>query len=155
MEELLRFFHVIGAVVLLGTGGGIAFFFVMANRSRNVAVIAHVARTVVIADWIFTATAVVLQPITGILLAIETGWPLDTPWIVVSLALYVLVGLFWLPVVGIQIRLRDLAGEAAANNNPLPPRYHRLFRVWFACGYPAFVSVLAILWLMLARPALW
>lgn len=155
MEELWRFVHVIGAVVLLGTGGGIAFFFVMANRSRNVTVIAHVARTVVIADWIFTATAVVLQPITGILLAVETGWPLDTPWIVVSLALYVLVGLFWLPVVGIQIRLRDMAGEAAASGAPLPPLYRRLFRIWFACGYPAFVSVLAILWLMIARPALW
>ncbi len=73
-------------------------------------------------------------------------------WVLLSLILYVVVGLFWLPVVWIQIRLRDLAREAAATGTPLPPRYHRLFRIWFACGFPAFFSVMAILWLMLNKP---
>jgi uncharacterized membrane protein len=154
MEDLLRFVHVIGATVLFGTGLGIAFFMVMANRTRDPAKIAHVAATVVVADMAFTATAVILQPITGVLLAREIGWPLSEGWIVLSLALYVVTGLFWLPVVAIQVRLRNLARQAAAEQKPLPQAYHRLFRIWFACGFPAFVAVLAIFWLMLTKPAI-
>lgn len=155
MEELLRFLHVVGATVLLGTGAGIAFFMVMANRTRDPAVIAHVAGTVVVADLVFTATAVVAQPVTGILLANAIGWSLTEPWVLASLALYVFTGLFWLPVVWIQLRLRDLARAAASADTPLPIAYDRLYRTWFACGFPAFLSVLAIIWLMLTRPALW
>jgi uncharacterized membrane protein len=150
----LRWLHIIGATVLLGTGAGIAFFMVMAHRTGQATLIAHVAGTVVVADWLFTASAVLLQPITGYLLAREIGWSLSEGWIAISLALYVLTGCFWLPVVWIQHRLRDLAREAAANSVPLPAAYHRLYRIWFACGFPAFVSVLAIIWLMLARPSL-
>lgn len=152
--DILRWLHVIGACVLLGTGAGIAFFMLMAHRSRDPHIIAHTARVVVVADALFTATAVVAQPVTGYLLARAIGWPLTEGWIVVSLALYVLTGLFWLPVVWIQARLRDLAAEAARQRRELPQRYHRLFRIWFACGFPAFLAVLAILWLMLTRPHL-
>ena len=123
MQDLLRFTHVLGATVLFGTGLGIAFFMVMANRTRDPRTIAHVAGTVVIADTLFTATAVILQPVTGALLAHEVGWPLTEGWIVLSLVLYVVTGLFWLPVVHIQIRLRDLARQAAATGEPLPPAY--------------------------------
>lgn len=152
--HVLRWLHIIGATVLLGTGAGIAFFMVMAHRTGNPALIAHVAGTVVIADWLFTASAALLQPITGYLLAHEIGWPLSEGWIVISLALYVLTGCFWLPVVWIQHQLRDLATKAAASSAPLPARYHELYRIWFACGFPAFVSVLCIIWLMLARPSI-
>lgn len=151
--HFLRWAHIIGATVLLGTGAGIAFFMVMAHRTRDARLIAHTAGTVVLADWLFTASAVIVQPITGTLLAIETGWPLTEGWILASLALYVFVGLFWLPVVWIQHRLRDLAGDAAAKGTPLPERYFRLYRIWFACGFPAFFAVLAIIWLMVTRPA--
>ena len=151
--HLLRWAHIIGACVLLGTGAGIAFFMVMAQRVKDARVIAHVAGTVVIADWLFTAAAVVLQPITGALLAMEIGWRMSEGWIVLSLALYVLVGLLWLPVVWIQHRLRDLARTAAATSEELPAEYHRLYRIWFISGFPAFAGVLAILWLMVARPA--
>ncbi|MBY0337825.1 MAG: DUF2269 domain-containing protein [Acetobacteraceae bacterium] len=150
----LRWLHVIGAAVLLGTGAGIAFFMLMAHRSRDARMIAHVAGTVVVADAVFTATAVVAQPVTGALLAWGLGWSLAEGWILLSLGLYVVTGLFWLPVVWIQLRLRDLARGAAAAGAPLPPEYHRLFRIWFLCGFPAFFAVLAIIWLMLARPAL-
>lgn len=151
-EVVYRLLHVIGATVLFGTGAGIAFFMVMARRTGQPALIAHVAGTVVIADTLFTATAVVLQPLTGTLLAREIGWPLSEGWIALSLALYVLTGLFWLPVVWIQIRLRDIASVAAADGRPLPPEWHRLYRIWFACGFPAFLAVLAIIWLMLEKP---
>lgn len=150
---LLRWLHVIGACVLLGTGAGIAFFMLMAHRTKDARFIAQTADTVIIADWIFTASAVVIQPITGFLLAHAIGWPIREGWIVLSLALYVLTGAFWLPVVWMQMRLRALAKASADAGEPLSPAYHRLFRLWFACGVPAFFAVLIILWLMLAKPS--
>ncbi|MES0810448.1 DUF2269 domain-containing protein [Roseibium sp. SCPC15] len=150
--DLLRYAHVIGACVLLGTGAGIAFFMVMSNRSQNPVLIAHVAGIVVLADTVFTATAAVFQPVTGYLLARETGWPILEGWVLASLCLYVFVGMFWLPVVWIQIRMRRLALAAAEMQTELPATYHRLYRVWFAFGFPAFFAVLAIVWLMLTKP---
>ncbi|HEX8621805.1 MAG TPA: DUF2269 domain-containing protein [Allosphingosinicella sp.] len=149
---LLKWLHVIGATVLLGTGAGIAFFMLMANRGGDVRVIAATARIVVIADYVFTASAVVAQPVTGVLLAWTVGYSLGEGWILASIALYLLTGAFWLPVVWMQSRMRDLAQAAAAAGSPLPAEYHRLFRRWFAFGFPAFTAVLAIFWLMIARP---
>jgi len=151
----LRWLHVVGACVLLGTGAGIAFFMVMAHRTRDPTLIAHVAGRVVFADFLFTATAVMAQPITGAMLAIGLGWSLAEGWILLSLALYALTGAFWLPVVAIQMKLRDLARAAAAKGEALPAEYDRLYRIWFACGFPAFAAVVAIVWLMLARPNIW
>lgn len=153
-HDLLLYLHVIGAAVLFGTGAGIAFFMVISNRSRDPALIAHVAGIVVLADTLFTATAAAVQPITGYLLARASGWPLFEGWVALSLALYVLVGCFWLPVVWMQLRMRDLAVAARDAGRPLPAEYHRLYRRWFACGFPAFAAVLAILWLMLTKPVL-
>jgi len=149
---VLLYLHVIGAAVLLGTGAGIAFFMLVAHLRKDPAVIAGVASIVVLADFVFTATAVVAQPITGFLLARFLGYPILDGWIALSLLLYVFTGAFWLPVVWMQIRMRDLARAAATRGEPLPAAYHRLFRWWFAFGFPAFFAVLAIIWLMIARP---
>lgn len=151
---VLKYVHVIGAAVLLGTGAGIAFFMLLAHRTGVPETIAAVARMVVIADFLFTATAVVLQPITGVLLTYHLGYSLWEGWILVSILLYFVTGAFWLPVVGMQMRMRDLAVAAATEGRALPPEYHRLFRVWFAFGFPAFTAVLAIFWLMIAKPQL-
>ena len=153
LPELLKWLHIIGATVLLGTGAGIAFFMVMAHRTRNAQIIAHTASIVVIADWLFTASAVVLQPITGFLLAWQVGWPLTEFWLLASLALYVFTGTFWLPVVWIQHELRNMAREAVKADGVLPARYFALFRIWFLCGFPAFFAVLAIIWLMITKPS--
>ena len=150
--DVLRWAHVIGAAVLLGTGAGIAFFMLMAHRTGDAKIVAHTTSSVVMADWLFTASAIVLQPITGILLASAVGWDLSEGCIVVSLVLYVVTGVFWLPVVWIQQRLRDLAQEAEKRGNALPAEYYKLFRIWFLCGFPAFAAVLGIFWLMLTRP---
>jgi uncharacterized membrane protein len=150
----VKYLHVIGAAVLLGTGAGIAFFMVVAHLRGKVAEIAGVARTVVLADFLFTATAVVVQPVTGVWLAWSTGYPLTEGWILLSIILYVFTGAFWLPVVWMQTRMRDLAVAADAKGEPLPPLYGRLFWWWFAFGFPAFAAVLAIFWLMIARPSL-
>jgi len=150
----LKFLHIIGAAVLLGTGAGISFFMLLAHRTGDAATVASVARIVVIADFVFTATAVVVQPITGFLLAWIVGYSLLDGWILLSIALYLLTGAFWLPVVWMQMRMRDLAAEAVREAKPLPAQYHRLFRLWFAFGFPAFGAVVAIFWLMIAKPQL-
>lgn len=150
----LRWTHVLGACVLIGTGTGIAFFMVMAHRTGDARIVAHTARIVVIADMLFTASAVVVQPITGLMLAWGLGWPLSTPWILVSIGLYLVIGLFWLPVVWMQARMRDLAQAASDAGMALPEAYHRLYRLWFAFGFPAFGAILLIVWMMLSRPAL-
>jgi len=148
-----RFVHLIGASVLFGTGLGIAYFMFMADRTGHAGVIAVTARFVVIADFIFTATAAVVQPISGVALAWAIGLPImDEPWIVFSIVLYVLVGLCWLPVIYIQIRMRDLAHEAAVKSLPLPAQYHRLFRIWFWLGWPAFLGVIGVFVLMIWQP---
>jgi len=151
---VLKYIHVIGAAILLGTGAGIAFFMLVAHLRGNVTVIAGVAQIVVLADFLFTATAVVVQPVTGAALSWLTGYSLWEPWIFWSLVLYAITGAFWLPVVWMQIRMRDLALVAASRQIALPAAYHRLFWLWFAFGFPAFAAVLAIFWLMIARPAL-
>jgi len=149
----LKFLHVIGAVVLLGTGAGIAFFLYRAERHEAPPAIAATLRTVVVADFVFTATAAVVLPVTGLWLASVVGYQLDQTWIVASLALYALIAVCWLPVVVIQIRMRDIAASAvAAGATELPERYWRLSRIWFWLGWPAFLSVLVIVWLMIARP---
>ncbi|WP_421726688.1 DUF2269 family protein [Bauldia sp.] len=151
---ILKYLHVLGAMVILGTGAGIAFFMLMAHLSGVPDFVARTAAIVVRADLLFTATAVVVQPVTGYLLARETGLPLTEGWMVVSFVLYGVAGAFWLPVVWMQARMRDLARAAAAEGTALPAAYHRLFRLWFAFGFPGFGSVLAIVWLMIAKPAL-
>lgn len=153
MSDLLLYLHVLGAMVLMGTGIGIAFFMVAANRGGDPARIAPVSAIVVLADTVFTAPAALLQPVTGTLLALDRGWPLTEPWLLAAAALYLVVGAFWLPVVWMQIRLRDMARTALAEGRPLPAAYHRLYRLWFASGIPAFAAMLAIIALMLTRPA--
>lgn len=148
----LKYLHVLGAAILFGTGVGIAFFMLMAHIRRETALIAGIARIVVKADFVFTATAVVLQPLTGIFLADAAGYSLREGWLSASLVLYSVVGLFWVPVVWMQIRMRDIAATAVANNAKLPDEYYRLFRFWFAFGIPAFAAVMGIIWLMVSRP---
>jgi uncharacterized membrane protein len=153
---IFKFVHLVGASVLFGTGAGIAFFMLMAHRTGHAGVIAVVVRFAVIADFLFTATAVVVQPVSGFALAASIGLdPLEEWWIVASLVLYVVVGLCWLPVVFIQIRMRKLALDAALNAKPLPAEYRRLFRIWFCLGWPAFAGVLAIFALMIWQPHSW
>ena len=152
----LKYIHVLGAAVLLGTGAGIAFFMLLAHRTRQPALVAGVARIVVIADYVFTASAVVVQPITGIALAWYVGYSFAEHWLVLSIVLYIITGAFWLPVVWIQREMRREAEAAVQAGSELSARYHSLFRIWFVFGFPAFAAVLAIFWLMIYRvPTIW
>ncbi|QBE63835.1 DUF2269 family protein [Pseudoduganella lutea] len=153
MEYLVvKWLHILSATFLFGTGIGSAWYLLFTVISRNVAAIAVVSRIVVMADWLFTATTMVVQPLTGFYLVHIAGYPLHARWIVWSVALFAIAGLCWLPVVWLQMRLRDLSAAAVAANTPLPPRFWRYFRIWVALGIPAFFAFLAVFWLMVAKP---
>jgi uncharacterized membrane protein len=149
---VVKYLHVLGAIIILGTGIGIAFFMLMAHMSRDAAFIARTAAVVVIADMLFTLSAVIAQPITGGILMSLSSTNFAEAWLATSLALYAVAGLFWVPVIFMQIRMRDLARLAVEKSQPLPPRYFALFRRWFLFGIPGFGSVMIILYLMIAKP---
>src|ERR1700754_1561091 len=148
----IKYLHVLGAIVILGTGTGVAFFMLMAHRSGDPAFIARTADVVVTADFIFTLSAVLLQPVTGGLLMWLSSTSITEGWLMISLVLYAIAGAFWIPVVFMQIEMRDLARAASASGAPLQQRYFTLFRRWVLFGIPGFGSVMIILYLMIAKP---
>ncbi len=152
---VLKLLHILGASILFGTGLGIAFFMFWANRTGDSVTISVTARIAVVADYIFTLSAVILQPVTGTLLVFRVGYDFSESWIILSLALYILIGFCWLPVVFLQIKIRDLARSAADSGSDLSPEYHQMMTQWFWLGWPAFAGVIAIFWLMIQRPVLW
>lgn len=151
---ILKTLHILSSAVLFGSGAAIAFFMLMAWRSGDAPGFAMAAKHVVLADWIFTTTAVIAQPLTGVALAQLAGWPLTAPWLLMSYGLYIFIGVCWLPVVWIQLRVRRLMSDAVAAGEPVPERVHRLMRIWFALGWPAFAALIAIFALMVSRPGL-
>lgn len=154
MEYLIvKWLHVLSSTVLFGTGLGSAFYMFFTNRSGEVRAISIVCRRVVWADWLFTTPTAILQPLTGFYLMHLTGMPFTLKWIGWSLALFVLAGACWLPVVWIQIRMAEMAECAAAEGSALPPLFWRYHRIWTALGFPAFFAFIAIFYLMVVKPA--
>jgi uncharacterized membrane protein len=137
---------------MFGTGFGTAFYMFFANRSRNIQAIAVVTRWVARADWWFTSPSVVIQPLSGLWMAHLAGFPLHARWLVWSMGLYALAGACWLPVVWLQLRMRDMAAEAALTGRDLPTRYWRYERIWVVLGFPAFGGLLVVYWLMVNKP---
>jgi uncharacterized membrane protein len=154
MEYMVwKWLHVLSSTVLFGTGLGTAFFMFVTNRSGDVGAIAVVTRWVVRADWLFTATTVIFQPLSGLMLMAIAGIPFSATWIWLSFALYFVAGACWLPVVWIQMQMRNMAAEAARAGAPtLPDRYWRHERVWVLLGIPAFTALVVVFWLMVAKP---
>lgn len=149
---LVKWLHVLSSVVLVGTGFGSAYFMFFANRSASTEAQAVIARLVVRADWWFTTPAGILQPATGLILAHMLGLPLSTPWIAAALALYLIAGACWLPVVWLQIQMASMVCEAAQYRSALPDRYAKYARWWECLGHPAFIAMLAVFYLMAAKP---
>jgi uncharacterized membrane protein len=152
---LVKWLHIVSSVVLVGTGFGSAFYLFFANRSGSMEARVVVARLVVRADLWFTTPAVVMQPLSGWWLAQAAGWPLATPWLLASIALYLLAGACWLPVLWLQLRMAREAEAALAEGRPLSAQYGRWQAAWEGLGYPAFAAMLAVFFLMVNKPALW
>jgi uncharacterized membrane protein len=150
---VLKAIHIVSAAVLFGTGLGIAFFKWITDRTENVAAIRVVSEKVVLADWLFTLPAIIVQALTGFALAGLMGYPLWHGWLAWSIALFILAGACWIPVVWLQIRMRNLARTSEREGLPVPPAYRAYARVWFRLGVPAFAAVVLVFWLMVAKPA--
>ena len=150
---IVKWLHILSSTVLFGTGLGSAYYMFFASRTGDARTVAHVVRHVVIADWLFTTTTIVFQPLSGLLLAHLAQFPLTSRWILWSFVLYFVAGACWLPVVAIQIRMRRLAEAAAARGEPLPDAYRRYLRIWTALGFPAFIALVIVFYLMVAKPA--
>lgn len=150
-DTTLKTLHVLSMVLLFGTGLGSAFYKWMADRGGELGHIAATNRHVVLADWLFTTPTVLVQPVTGLWMAHLLGLPWTTPWIAASLALYVLAGACWLPVVWLQIRMRTLSTRALAEGRPLPAAYWRMARAWFWLGVPAFSAMVLVVVLMVGK----
>jgi len=153
--EFLKWVHILSATLLFGTGLGTAFHGFFGQRGGRPEVAAIVMRNVVRADWLFTATSGVVQPVTGVLLARAAGYSLTEPWLVLTYILYAVAAVCWIPVAVIQIKLRDLAENATQSGSALPIEYHHLMRIWFTLGWPAFIALVGVFYLMVARPTLW
>ncbi len=151
----LKTLHIFSLVLLFGTGLGSAFYKFMADRDGDVHAIFTTNRHVVIADWLFTTPTIFIQPITGYWMLSQAHIPLTTPWILLSVILFVLAGLCWLPVVVLQIRMRDLSQQAVMQNSELSDVYFRYCRIWFWLGVPAFIAMVVIVYLMVEKPMLW
>ena len=151
----IKWLHILSATVLFGTGLGTAFHMLMTHLRGDVAAIAEVTRNTVMADWLFTATSGVVQPVTGIVMVYMAGLDPFESWLVVTYGLYAIAGLCWLKVVQLQYRMRDLAATAAAQGDALSADYEKAVRLWFILGWPAFISLLAVFALMVMKPALW
>lgn len=149
----LKLIHILSSTVLFGTGLGTAFFMWRAHRNGQPQVIAAVSREVVRADWWFTLPAVVVQPLSGYLMIDLLGYDWRLTWISVSIALYILIGACWLPVLWLQQQMQQMAAKAVTDGTELPARYFLFFRIWFFLGWPAFFAVLTIFYLMVNRPA--
>jgi len=150
--EVAKWLHILSSTLLFGTGLGSAYYMFFASLTRNPTTIAHVVRHVVIADWVFTTTTIVFQPLSGIYLAHLANFPLTSRWIVWSFALYFLAGACWVPVVFIQMRMRRLAEAASRDDTALPTAYTRLLKIWTALGVPAFFALVIVFYLMVAKP---
>jgi len=151
----LKWLHIISSTVLFGTGIGTAFQMWFAHRRGDPVAIAVVARNVVLADWLFTLPSGVLQPVTGLALVLQTGLDPFVSWLVISYLLYLMAFACWVPVVVLQMRVRDLAAKAVATKAALSPEYDQAMRLWFALGWPAFIGLTVIFLLMVAKPDLW
>jgi uncharacterized membrane protein len=150
---LVKWLHILSSTFLFGTGIGSAFYMLFTSLSRDVRATAVVVRHVVLADWLFTTPTIIIQPLTGFYLIHLAGYPLTSRWIVWTIALYLLAGACWLPVVWLQIRMRGFAQDAVKAGTELPPIYWRYLRYWVLLGIPAFLALVVVFYLMVAKPA--
>lgn len=151
----IKWAHILSATLIFGTGLGTAFHMLATHLRGDVRAVAAMTKNTVLADWLFTSPAAIVQPVTGFLLVGWAGYDLLESWLVVTYAIYAIAGGCWLKVVQLQLRMRNLARAASEHGESLPPAYHRAFRLWFILGWPAFLGMVSVFALMVMKPDLW
>ncbi len=149
---IIRTLHILSATILFGTGIGIAFFMFRSYFTDDIHEKLYAARNTVLADYIFTLPAVILQPVTGLLLIRQVGYDWTDLWLIITYVIYIIAGACWLPVVWIQIELKKMLIRCAKDGTKLPTRYHTLFKIWFIFGWPAFIGLVIVFFLMVMKP---
>lgn len=152
LYEKLKIIHIITASILFGTGLATAIYMLYANILKNIPIIALATRRVVKADWLFTGISGVLQPLTGISMLYLKGYKLTNTWAIAVFTCYSIAAVCWFIVVYLQIRCRDLAIAAVESNTNLPKKYKPYFVAWVILGFPAFLSLIIIFYLMANNP---
>lgn len=149
--EFLIFLHIASLILLLGVGGGSAFYKFMSDRSKNLEVIVHTNQMVVLADWLFTTPSAILQPLTGVMLMsmLKLSW--KTPWLLASMVLYVFAGILWLVAVYLQIRMKNMAILAQKEEKQLGKEYFKLLNYWIVLGVFSFLAMAGIFVLMVFK----
>lgn len=153
LYSTVKLIHIISATIVFGTGLGIAFFMLMGQRSRDFVKRRFAARATVLADTIFTLPAVIVQPISGAWLVWQAGFGWTEFWLVGTYMLYLVAGLCWVPVVVIQIAMKRMLERQAVDGTFDEAAFNRLFRWWFALGWPAFGGLVVIFGLMVMKPS--
>ncbi len=149
---IVKTLHILSSTILFGTGIGIAFFMLRSYFTQDVHEKLYAARNTVLADYILTFPAVILQPVTGAWLVWQGGYDWMDLWLVITYVIYMIAGLCWLPVVWIQIQLKQMLIYSVENDEALPPRYNKLFKIWFLMGWPAFIGLVVVFFLMVMKP---
>lgn len=149
---IVKTLHILSSTILFGTGIGIAFFMVRSHFTDNLHEKFYAARNTVLADYLFTLPAVIIQPITGFMLIEMVGYGWHDLWLSLTYGIYLMAGLCWLLVVWIQIQLKTMVAASIDQNIPLPARYHKLFKLWFLLGWPAFIGLVCVFFLMVIKP---
>jgi uncharacterized membrane protein len=149
---IVKWIHIVSSTLLFGTGLGSAFYMFVTSRTEDLRAIAIVVKYVVIADWLFTTPTIFLQPVSGLYMVYQAGFQLTSAWLLWSIALFLLAGAAWLPVVWMQIRMRDMAQDALRRDEPLAARYWQFLRLWIALGIIAFLALVVVFFLMVVKP---
>lgn len=152
---IVKWLHIVSSTILFGFGAGTAWYFWNAHLTGDPALIARVGRMVIKADWIFTGTSGIVQPASGVALVHMLGYSLLEPWLVATYGLYLLAFACWVPVVWLQIRATRLAEASVICSTRLGADYRYAMRLWFALGWPAFLGLMGVFWLMVVKPTLW
>lgn len=153
MEYLYwKWAHILSATILFGTGIGIAFFKLWGDRQGDARTQYAIMRAVVLADWIFTTPAIIAQLLSGVWLARLAGYPLYRGWVLWALCLFLIAGACWLPVVWLQIRMREQLRAALEAGTAAPPEYAVCRKTWIALGILAFSALVAVFYLMIFKP---
>jgi len=152
LYSFIKTIHIITSTILFGTGMGIAFFMLRSCFTENLQEKFYAIRTTVLADYLFTAPAVIIQPLSGFWLVWKGGYDMTALWLMMTYGLYAVAGMCWLPVVWIQIRLKNMLAQSLEQGTPLPENYNQLFKMWFVLGWPAFASLVVIFFLMVVKP---